>query len=70
MSTVLAHKSTVIFVIIYLLCSVLYRDYVRGGGGGLKGLLPLPLPEFGGSERRTEGETVIPLPIAPTESKS
>ena len=42
-----------------------HRDYVRGGSVGA-----LAPPEFGGSERRTEGETDNPLLIAPSESKS
>ena len=41
------------------------RDYVRGGAEGA-----LAPPEFGGTERRTEGETDNPLIIAPSESKS
>ena len=41
------------------------RDYVRGGAEGA-----LAPPEFGGSERRTEGETDNPLLIAHSESKS
>ena len=41
------------------------RDYVRGGSEGA-----LAPPEFGGSEKRTEGETDNLLLIAPPESKS
>ena len=41
------------------------RDYVRGGSEGA-----LAPPEFGGSEKRTEGETDNVLLIAPPESKS
>ena len=41
------------------------RDYVRWGAEGA-----LAPPEFGGSDRRTEGETDTPLLIAPSESKS
>ena len=40
------------------------------GSGGAEGALAPPPPEFGGSERRTEGETDNPLLIAPSESKS
>ena len=54
-----------LLMVYYFLLITLTRDYVRGGAEGA-----LAPPEFGGSERRTEGETDNPLLIAPSESKS
>ena len=62
--TILSLKSKLAFVLKY----TLNRNYVRGGAEGAVA----PPPEFGGSEKRTEGETNNLLLIAPSphESKS